>query len=932
MDQGDAAADPVHDLVLAAVACYEQGDGRGAVRRLRLAILAAGRPPRRDHTRAATLKVKLAVVYTASGRAAAARRLLHEAVAVLKAARGREPDLAVALNALGVLEHGKARFAEASHAFEAAIHLMEKHGSADGDVLALAWRNLGLTQSALDQPRRAARSLLEALRQPASPAERALARFSLANAFSDMGRHRWAIRQYETLLRDAEGLTRLRVLGSLAMLREDLGDMGAARAHYGEAVRQIRRMGTQPVGDREALARVPLNAATFHASLGDHVAASRLLGLAERLLRGADGPSGVLLLSVRADLAQSRGAAEKAERSYREAADLAARTVGQGSPTVLALRLCAADLARGRDWAAAYAETSAALDACLAAPEQADPGNPYVAAAKASLGMLAFELSRRDEAHERARASLLDAAAMGRPELRWRVLLLLARLQAADGRRWAAVLLGKLAMADVCRLSAAHTEAGGSGRGYRRDRSQAFRTLADWLESEERVLEAWQVHQVGLADELFDLVRRERSKRLAPSTLGFIAAEEPLARRFESAIGVKGREADPDTLGVSMAWNKAVMATWLDEVVAEAWAPPDGGARRAAGGVVQGTELEDLEPHEPGVAVLRYLRHEAGYRLMVRSEGRFHCFDLSASPEELGFLCTALRDGMLRRDARVTKVLVRLHDHLLAPAASLLTDARELRIVPDGVVRYVPFAALHDGVRYVVERHAVSMPTAVAHPGARSRRETWRATGFGHRELAHARQEIRDSMGKVGGRVLLGTKFTREALLAALQVEDALVHVASHFAVEQARAGLSHLTLGNGATMLLDEFRASGIDLSRLELLVLSACDTGLDVADEQGLSSLAGMFSCLGARSVLATQWPVDDAASAELVGHFYAAAFAPGSHITLAEALRAAQLELLGKARLAGRRRGGLGAASLPRAAHPFFWAGYALFGDPS
>ncbi len=932
MDQGDTATDPVRDLVLAAVACYGQGDVRGTMRGLRLAILAAGRPPLCDHTRAATLKVKLAVVYTASGRAAAARRLLYEAVAVLDVPQGREPDLAVALNALGVLEHGEARFAEAAHAFKAAIHLMEKHGSAEGDVLALAWRNLGLTQSALDQPRRAACSLLEALRLPASPAERALARFSLANAFSDMGRHRWAARQYETLLRDAEGLTRLRVLGSLAILREHLGEMGAARAHYGEAVRQVRRMGRQSAGDREALARVPLNAATFHASLGDHVAASRLLGLAERLLRGAEGPSGVLLLSVRADLAQSRGAAGEAERTYREAADLAARTIGQSSPTVLALRLCAADLARGRGWAAAYAETSTALDACLAAPEQADPGNPHVAAAKASLGMLAFELSHRDEAHERARASLLDTAVMSRPELRWRVLLLLARLQAADGRRQAAVLLGKLAMADVCRLSAAHTEAGGSGRGYRRERSQAFRTLADWLEREERVLEAWQVHQMGLADELFDLVRRERRERLAPSTLGFSTSEESLARRFERAIGVKGGEADPHTPGAPPAWSKAVMAAWLDEVVAEAWAPPDRGTRRAAGNTVQDAGQEDLGPDEFGVAVLRYLRHEAGYRLLVRAEGQFHRFDLATSPEELGSLCTALRDGMLRRDARVSETLSRLHGHLLAPAASLLTDARELRIVPDGVVRYVPFAALHDGVRYVVERHAVSMPTAVAHRGARSRRETWRATGFGHRELAHARQEVKDSMGKVGGRVLLGTKFTREALLAALQVEDALVHVASHFAVEQARAGLSRLALGNGATMLLDEFRASGVDLSRLELLVLSACDTGLDVADEQGLSSLAGMFGCLGARSVLATLWPVDDAASAELVGHFYAAAFALGSQTSLAEALRAAQLELLGKARLAGQRRGGLGAASLPRAAHPFFWAGYALFGDPS
>jgi tetratricopeptide (TPR) repeat protein/CHAT domain-containing protein len=63
-------------------------------------------------------------------------------------------------------------------------------------------------------------------------------------------------------------------------------------------------------------------------------------------------------------------------------------------------------------------------------------------------------------------------------------------------------------------------------------------------------------------------------------------------------------------------------------------------------------------------------------------------------------------------------------------------------------------------------------------------------------------------------------------------------------------------------------------DLSGLQLAVLSACDTGLgDVAGGEGVFGLQRAFHLAGCRNVIASQWKVNDAATAALMGAFYRA-----------------------------------------------------------
>jgi CHAT domain-containing protein/tetratricopeptide (TPR) repeat protein len=83
------------------------------------------------------------------------------------------------------------------------------------------------------------------------------------------------------------------------------------------------------------------------------------------------------------------------------------------------------------------------------------------------------------------------------------------------------------------------------------------------------------------------------------------------------------------------------------------------------------------------------------------------------------------------------------------------------------------------------------------------------------------------------------------------------------------------------------------LDLSGLELAVLSACETGLgDVAGGEGTFGLQRAFHLAGARNVLASLWKVPDEATAALMGRFYHKLWEEG--LPPMDALRQAQLEI--------------------------------------
>ena len=117
---------------------------------------------------------------------------------------------------------------------------------------------------------------------------------------------------------------------------------------------------------------------------------------------------------------------------------------------------------------------------------------------------------------------------------------------------------------------------------------------------------------------------------------------------------------------------------------------------------------------------------------------------------------------------------------------------------------------------------------------------------------------------------------------------------------------------------ILTSLEASGLNLMGTDLVVLSACQTGVgEVENGEGVYGLRRAFQLAGARSVVMSMFAVPDMATQTLMAGFYDNWLSGQSKVS---ALRQAALSIIEER----RAKGG--------AAHPLFWGGFILVGDPN
>ena len=146
--------------------------------------------------------------------------------------------------------------------------------------------------------------------------------------------------------------------------------------------------------------------------------------------------------------------------------------------------------------------------------------------------------------------------------------------------------------------------------------------------------------------------------------------------------------------------------------------------------------------------------------------------------------------------------------------------------------------------------------------------------------------------------------------------------------------------MGTGAATNRGIFTAEEVaelDLSGTELVVLSACETGLgEVAGGEGVFGLQRAFGLAG-RAVVASLWKIEDDATRVLMSEFYRALWDGARPVGKAEALRRAQQAMIRRydasrrTLIRGTERKVAGGDTRTNAPlHPFFWAAFTLDGD--
>ncbi len=260
----------------------------------------------------------------------------------------------------------------------------------------------------------------------------------------------------------------------------------------------------------------------------------------------------------------------------------------------------------------------------------------------------------------------------------------------------------------------------------------------------------------------------------------------------------------------------------------------------------------------------------------------------------------------------------RVYDRLIAPVADQLSGKR-LTIVPHGPLHYVPFAALHDGSGFLIDRYNLRiLPSAsVMRFLNKDTTPTEELLAFGNPDLGDpsldlpgAENETRAiDKGWAQSRILL-RQYASESSFKKFAPAFRYLHLASHGQFDPEAPLSSRLLLspgeGEDGSLTVDELY--GLRLNA-DLVTLSACDTGLGTVETgDDVIGLTRGFLYAGAQSVVASLWPVSDEGTAYLMERFYRNL----RTMPKAQALRAAMIE------------------TRKEFPHPVYWSAFQLTGS--
>ena len=276
--------------------------------------------------------------------------------------------------------------------------------------------------------------------------------------------------------------------------------------------------------------------------------------------------------------------------------------------------------------------------------------------------------------------------------------------------------------------------------------------------------------------------------------------------------------------------------------------------------------------------------------------------------DTLRFGARSIRRHLPALTEKINVHLRSLHDQLMRGLGRL--EQRKLVIVPHGSLHYLPFHALRNGERYLIEEYEISYAPSAAifqqclQRGAH-RLERALLMGVSDEQTPRIADEIR-TLREVfpQSTVFVGEPATSEALRENSARVDVL-HLACHGQFRSDNPLFSALKLSDGWFTVRDAYNLK-LDNA---LVTLSACETGANVVkpgDE--LIGLARGFFSAGARSVLLSLWTVDDETTDQMMVDFYQET---KNGRSLSASLRAAQLKML------------------KERPHPFFWSPFVLVG---
>lgn len=827
----------------------------------------------------------------------AARGAFADALAANRRA-GRHEPAAVNLINLGNLASLLGDYAAAAGRYREALELYQAH--ANRVEAATVLHDVGLLELQRGDYGAAIAALSQALamdRATGSLAEEIGVRRDIAAAHAAMGNLQGALIQLERAERlAASGRPGAAVLAQLALARADLAvqfnSYADAEAQYVRAARLARR-----AGDGRGQADAERGLGLLLLLREDYTRSQSRLEQALRTGSLVGDPRSIALTRLLLGYVQARRGDTAGARGSLTAARAELQALGDGVSEAAALGTLGDLEAQEQSPLAAESLFRHGLErlGATVAPTVSWPLHAGLADALRSRGA-------RDEATRELRAAVRDIERVsGTVPLEDRRAAFLAD-------KWD--VYGELALAE---LAGGHTDS-----AFEASERLRARQLLDML-ARGRVAAAG----AGLPDDT--LTAREQDLRRHITAL-----TQELEGSRGSSSGLRG-PLPPDTSSGAVREALARAQDEYAELLRRVREARPEYAALVAGRIAPVREV--MQALASDEALLEYLVGDSTSVVFVVTSDTAAAIELGVNRHELATQVDFSRGVLVRPvpgpGATLWRApLRRLYRLLIEPveASGLLRGKRGLLIAPHAELHYAPFAALlgPDGPgSYLVQRYRLAYTPSASiwlrlHARDRSSASGVLALAPRVDALPGSAAEVR-AIGRLFGaraHVLVGAKATRRALRDAAP-EQAIIHFATYGVLNKDNPLFSFVELmpQGGDDGRLEVHDVFGLRL-RARLVVLSACQTGLgagalaDVPTGDDWVGLIQAFLFAGASNVMATLWPVQDRATADLMTRFYTALAAGRPE---AEALAEAQRAML----------------SNTATAHPFYWAGFTMSG---
>lgn len=236
-----------------------------------------------------------------------------------------------------------------------------------------------------------------------------------------------------------------------------------------------------------------------------------------------------------------------------------------------------------------------------------------------------------------------------------------------------------------------------------------------------------------------------------------------------------------------------------------------------------------------------------------------------------------------------------MYQFLITPIADLLPTNPDTHVIfiPQGTLLLVPFAALQDEQgTFLIERHTLRTAPSIqvlALTAAQEQRRTTQATPLvvGNPTmprvgqpptpldpLPFAEKEAIAIASLLRTQPITGAQATETAIKQQLPTAR-VIHLATHGLLDDVGGvglpGALAFAPSDREDGLLTTSEILNLSLPQAELVVLSACDTGLGRITGDGVIGLSRSFIAAGTPSIVVSLWAVPDDATALLMTTFY-------------------------------------------------------------